>query len=39
MPADSYVLTREAAMVAIAKELPERKAPLGVSQGLDIRHV
>jgi hypothetical protein len=27
-PADSYVLTREAAMVAIAKKLPEKKAPL-----------
>jgi hypothetical protein len=24
-----YVLTREAAMVAIAKELPKRKTPLG----------
>jgi hypothetical protein len=28
-PAHSCVLTREAAMVAIAKELPKRKAPLG----------
>jgi hypothetical protein len=36
---DSYVLTRETAMVAIAKELPKRKASHGACRGLDIKHV